>query len=68
MNLNEMLDELEKPTTCDESESSDENEYSGIVKPTEAHDLYIMPANDGAVTDEDSGEEENVDICNLSAT
>ncbi len=37
----------------DESEVSDEDDKSSeMVKQTEALDLYIMPANDGAVTDE----------------
>ncbi len=52
----------------EESEVSDYDESSEMVKQTEAHDLYIMPANDGAVTDEYSGEEESVDISNLPAT
>ncbi len=52
----------------DKSEVSDEdNESSEMVKQTEAHDLYIMPAKDGAVMDGDSGEEESVDISNLLA-
>ncbi len=68
MNSNDILDELERPTMSDESEISDENESSGMVKQTETHDVHIMPANDGAVTDEDSGEEENVDISNLPGT
>ncbi len=67
--MNDILDELEKPTMSDESEVSDEDdESSEMVKQTEAHDLYIMPANDGAVTDEYSGEEESVDISNLPVT
>ncbi|XP_045109694.1 piggyBac transposable element-derived protein 3-like [Portunus trituberculatus] len=52
----------------DESEISDEDESTGMVKQTETHDVYIMPANDGAMTDEDSGEEESVDISNLPGT
>ncbi|XP_063889896.1 uncharacterized protein LOC135116393 [Scylla paramamosain] len=48
--LNNILDKLEKPTMSDESEVSDEDEPSGMVKQTEVHDLYIIPANDGAVT------------------
>ncbi len=68
MDLNDILDELERPTLSDESETSDEDESIGMVKQTETHDVYIMPANDGAVTDEDSGEEESVDISNLPGT
>ncbi len=66
--LNDILDEIEKPLIPDESEVSDENdESSEMVKQTEAHDLYIVPANDCAVTDEYSGEE-SVDISNLPGT
>ncbi|MPC14254.1 hypothetical protein E2C01_007016 [Portunus trituberculatus] len=68
MTLNDILDELEKLTMSDESEFSDEDEPSGMVKQMELHGLHIMPANDGSVTDEDSGEEESVDISNLPAT
>ncbi len=67
--MNDILDELEKPVMSDESEVSDEDdESSEMVKQTEAHDLYITPANDGAVTDEDSGNKESMDIYNLPAT
>ncbi len=67
--MNDILDELEKPTMSDEFEVCDENdESSEMVKQTEAHDLYIMPANDGAVTDKDYGEEESVDISYLPST
>ncbi len=38
-----------------ESEGSDEDESSEVTKQSETQDLYIMPADDGAVTDEDSG-------------
>ncbi len=51
-----------------ESEDSDEDESSEVVKQSETQDIYIMPADDGAVTDEDSGEEDHVDISNLPST
>ncbi len=51
-----------------ESEGSDEDESSEMTKQSETQDLYIMPADDGAVTDEDSGEEDHVDISNLPST
>ncbi len=67
--MNNILEELEKPTMSNESEVSDEDdESSETVKQTEAHDIYIMPANDGDVTADDSDEEESVDISNLPAT
>ena len=52
----------------DKSEIGDEYEFSRMVKQTQTQDPYIMPANDGAVTDKDSSEEENVDISNLPTT
>ncbi len=51
-----------------ESEGSDEDESSEVTKQSETQDLYIMPADDGAVTDEDCGEEDHVDISNLPST
>ncbi len=51
-----------------ESEDSDEDESSEGSKQSETQDIYIMPADDGAVTDEDSGEEDHVDISNLPST
>ncbi len=69
LNLNDILDKLEKPTMSDESEvRHEDDESSEIIKKTEPHDLYIMPVNDGAVTDENSGKEESMDISNLPAT
>lgn len=72
MTLNEILDELEKPTglSSDKNADSNEDDSNGLVKKSEGkvHNLHIMPPNDGAVTDEDSGEEDHVDISNLPAT
>ncbi len=65
--MNDILDELERPTMCGESEDSDEDESSEMAKQSETQDIYIMPADDGAVTDEDS-DEEHVDISNLPST
>ncbi len=40
LNLNDILDKLEKPNMLDESEVSDEDdESSEVVKQTEAHNL-----------------------------
>ncbi len=63
--LNDILDELERPTIADKSEDSDEDESSEITKESKTQDLYSMPADDGAVTGEDSGDGEHVDISNL---
>ncbi len=52
---NDILDELKESTTSDESEVG-ADEFSGMVKKSEAHDLYSMPTNDGTVADEDSGQ------------
>ncbi len=68
LTLNDILDELERPTMSGESEDSDEDESSEVAEKNETQDIYIMPADDGAVTDEDSGEEDHVDISNLPGT
>ncbi|KAK3884257.1 hypothetical protein Pcinc_011468 [Petrolisthes cinctipes] len=56
--------------SSDENAYSDEDDSNGLVKKSEGkvHNLYIMPPDDGAMTDEDLGEEDNVDISNLPAT
>ncbi len=51
-----------------ESEDSDEDDSSEMAKQSATQDHYIMPADYGAVTDEDSGEEDHVDISNLPST
>ncbi len=37
-----------------EEEGSDEDESTEMTKQSETQDLYIMPADDDAVTDEDN--------------
>ncbi len=39
-----------------------------MVKQTETHDIYVMPENYGAETDEDSAEEESVHVSDLPGT
>ncbi len=58
--MNDILDELERPSISGESEGSDEDESSEMTKQSETQDLYIMSADDGAMTDEDSGEEDHL--------
>ncbi len=57
LTLNQIFDKLD-----------DEDEASGLVKHIEAQNLYITSADDGAVTDKGSGEEEHTDISNLPST
>ena len=70
--MNEILVELEKPTGMSSNGSavSDEEDFDGLVKISESgvHTLYTMPSKDGAMADEDSGEEDNMGISNLPAS
>ena len=56
--------------SSDESTDNDEEDSNGLVKRGErgVHNLYIMPPEDGAMTNEDSGEDDNVGISNLPAS
>ena len=56
--------------TSNKNADSDEDESNGLGKQSEVQVqiLYIMPPNDGAVTDEDSGEEDHVHTSNASST
>ncbi len=68
LTLNDILDELERPSLSGESEDSDEDKWSEMAKERGRQDLYIMPGDDDAMADKDYGEDDRVDISNLPST
>ena len=60
----EILDELERMDAMEDSDTSDEE--GGPISNVSETTIYIMPPNDGFVTDEDSGDETTVTPDNLT--
>ena len=68
MNIVEILEELGKPVESDDSsdESDGWEQFHQQVKTTPHEiEVFINPPDDGAVTDEDSGDEGHVEMSNL---
>lgn len=64
LRLHEILEEVEKPI-----EDDTDGEDKGAMKESENQiTIYITPPDDGNETDEDSGEEDHVEIRNLTGS
>ena len=65
MRLHDVLEELEQWSDDKDSEGSTVDEIVTAVKTTKKVIVFISPPGNEVITDEDLGDEENVQLCNL---